>query len=347
MNKVAVVRQQRQQPTSGSKSWSNLFQVAVVLKGTLSRWDAKGGKSPYHRFRKDPYYLLRYYIATILVLGVASVVTEISNNRFGTLPMPAAWMIGLILFVLPSFSLIFTSGLYYVILFAVFQPTAISIPSLALVPAGILAGTVSAAMMHNAAHGNFRYDWQNRFWGELCGLFQLTGFVGWCISHFIHHAAPDNPNKDAHPPGDMTFRGYVNAMGQMMKASLTERYFEAFGSTPGASVAWSMINALLPLVRYFRVAFIFLLLGPSVFVLLYVPFKMTNTLIYADFNYRTHRPTGDGGFEILNLNHNLWYKLLNAISFGSYFHKNHHRKANVFNPRFAGDDDVPLVTFHR
>ncbi|MBW8753293.1 MAG: fatty acid desaturase [Sphingomonadales bacterium] len=259
--------------------------------------------------------------------------------------LQALWFVGLILFVLPSFSLIFLSGLYYLVLIWLVQPEDLTLASVALVPVGILAGTISAALMHNAAHGNFRHAWENRVWGELCGLFQLTGFAGWCISHFIHHAAPDNPETDAHPPGEMTFSEYVNAMGLMMKKNLTDKYFETFGDNAHSRATWSLVAFLLPFVRYLRVAFVLLLLGPTAFVMLYVPFKIANTLIYGDFNYRTHRPTGDGGYEVLNLNHTIWYKLLNAISFGSYFHKNHHRNANVFNPRYAGNDDLPLVTY--
>ena len=328
-------------------AYSTLVEIPAELKRTCGKPAGKVGTSAYVRFRKDPYYLLKYYFANIAGLTAASALIAVSFSRLDDFHYLALWLVGLILFVLPSFSLIFLSGLYYVLLIGIAQPQDLQLASLALVPVGILAGTVSAALMHNAAHGNFRHSWENRLWGELCGLFQLTGFAGWCISHFIHHAAPDDPAKDPHPPGERTFRDYVNAMGQMMKANLTDKYFETFGDNAHSRATWSLVNWLLPLVRYLRVAVILLLLGPSTFVMLYVPFKIANTLIYGDFNYRTHRPTGDGGYEVLNLNHTIWYKLLNAISFGSYFHKNHHRKANLFNPRHAGNDDLPLVTYHR
>lgn len=347
MDDVAIRGEQGSPIPDGRNAHSTLGEIPVVLKKAFTRRAAASGTGAYARFRKDPYYLLKYYFSNIALLGAASILVEASSSRLHDFQFPAFWLAGLILFVLPSFSLIFLSGLYYLVLAFLVQPQDLPLASLALVPAGILAGTVSAALMHNAAHGNFRRSWENRAWGELCGLFQLTGFAGWCISHFIHHAAPDDPAKDAHAPGDMTFRGYVNAMGQMMKQSLTDKYFETFGDNAHSRATWSLVNFLLPFVRYLRVAFILLLLGPSLFVMLYVPFKIANTLIYGDFNYRTHRPTADGGYEVLNLNHTIWYKLLNAISFGSYFHKNHHRKANVFNPRYAGNDDLPLVTYRR
>jgi fatty acid desaturase len=336
-----------EQRNPAAKGYSTLTEIPAVLKGLFGKRTGKAGTNAYQRFRKDPYYLPKYYFANIAILGLASILAEIWFPRLHDFRFLAFWFAGLILFVLPSFSLIFLSGLYYFVLICLVQPQDLTLSSLALVPVGILAGTISAALMHNAAHGNFRHGWENRLWGELCGLFQLTGFAGWCISHFIHHAAPDDPAKDAHPPGHTTFREYVNAMGQMMKTNLTDKYFETFGDNAHARSTWSLVAFLLPFVRYLRVAFVLLLLGPTLFVMLFVPFKMANTLIYGDFNYRTHRPTADGGFEVLNLNHSIWYKLLNAISFGSYFHKNHHRNANVFDPRYAGNDDLPLVTYRR
>jgi len=332
---------------NGHARSSTLAEMPAVVKAAFGRPERKAGASPYMRFRKDRYYLLRYYFANIAVLGAAAAMAEVLFGTLGELPYLPLWLVGLVLFVLPSFSLIFLSGLYYLVLAFLVWPESLTPASLALVPAGILAGTVSAALMHNAAHGNFRRGWQNRFWGEVCGLFQLSGFAGWCISHFIHHSAPDNPEKDAHAPGDMSFRTYVNAMGQLMKANLTARYFEMHGDSVHSRATWSLVGALLPLVRYLRIAFILVLLGPTLFVVLYVPFKIANTLIYGDFNYRTHRPTANGGYEVLNLNHTIWYKVLNAISFGSYFHKNHHRKPNVFNPRHADDDGKPFVTYQR
>ncbi len=347
MDKIALPREQARQSKNGRSIRFTLTEIPAVLRGVFTKGRQKAGASPYSRFRQDRYYLLKYYLANIALLGGGIVLNETLFGRLGDLNHPAFWLIGLVLFVLPSFSLIFLSGLFYLLLMWIVQPEALTLASVALVPVGILAGTISAALMHNAAHGNFRRAWENRGWGELCGLFQLTGFAGWCISHFIHHAAPDNPEKDAHAPGDMTFRKYMNAMGRLMKANLTSKYFEIFGDNPHSRATWSLVGWLLPLVRYSRIAFILSLLGPTAFVMLYVPFKIANTMIYGDFNYRTHRPTADGGYEILNLNHNVWYKLLNAISFGSYFHKNHHRTPNVFNPRYAGSDDKPFVTYHR
>lgn len=327
---------------------SDLFaELPSVLRGSFAATGGGKWSTSYMRFRKDPYYFLRYYLMNIAILSLLVFVVELAGRHIGDLNYMPLWLAGLVLFVLPSFSLIFLSGLYFVGLCVVTQSDVATILSAALVPVGILAGTVSAAVMHNAAHSNFRSRAANRFWGELCGLFQLTGFAGWSVSHFIHHAAPDNPDKDAHAPGDMKFGEYVNAMGRLMKKSVTESYFKSFGFTRHSKATWSLVSFLLPIVRYLRILFILALFGPVGFVFFYVPFKIANTMIYGDFNYRTHRPTGDGGYEVLNLDHNIWFRFLNAISIGSYYHKNHHRNPNVFNPGDIIDDGRPFITYSR
>lgn len=303
-------------------------------------------KSHYARFRSDPHYLPKYYIYTIACLWPLTLLAEFFTAHVRSIDHIAFWIVGMLLLIAPSFSLIFVSGLYFMLL-AAFMPTGFLNPiALACMAFGILLGIMSAALMHNAAHDNFPQTWQSRLIGEICGLFQLTGFVGWSISHTIHHSAPDNPEKDAHAPGHLSFGSYMTSMGTLMKDNLTNKYFEIFGVNRETKRTWSLLGRFLPVVRYTRVFFIFVLMGPVLFATFYVPFKIANALIYGDFNYRTHRPMSDGSFEVLNLNHNVWLRFLNAISFGSYFHKNHHRSPNIFNPRYARDDGKPFIT-HR
>jgi len=327
--------------------FSLLSELPAVFRGASATVNSSAWVNPYARFKKDPYYFLRYYLANIAALLVLSMLAEAATGHLGILHYEPLWLLGLVMFVLPSFSLIFLSGLYYLALCMLVQSDVFTSAAAALVPVGILTGTISAAVMHNAAHSNFRSRTVNRLCGEGCGLLQLTGFAGWSVSHFIHHAAPDNPEKDAHAPGDMKFGEYVNAMGHMMKKTVTESYFKSFGSTRHSKATWALVSALLPLVRYLRILFILAALGPGGFVFFYVPFKIANTMIYGDFNYRTHRPNSSGGYEVLNLDHNIWFKLLNAISIGSYYHKNHHRNPNVFNPSNIVDDGRPFITFSR
>jgi len=317
------------EPGSGAAPGQSSGTFRILIAAVRSMHGAPRGTA-YTRFRQDPYFILNYYLANLALLIAGTALLALAFDRVQAFRWPLLWFIGLLLFVLPSFNLIFLSGIAYLALAAMMQPALFTPTALALVPAGMLAGTISAALMHNAAHGNFRPRWSNRPWGELCGLFQLTGLAGWTVSHVLHHASPDDPERDAHPPGTMSFRAYANAMGVQMKDNLTAKFFELHGRTPENAAIWRTVVALAPVTRYLRIAFILLLLGPSWFLWFYVPFKIVNALIYIDFNYRTHRPTGDGGVEVLNLDHTPWYKLLNAVSFGSYYHKNHHSRWNAY-----------------
>ncbi len=287
----------------------------------------------FKKFIRDPYFLLKYALANLVILGVACLIVQWQFNQVQKFQLIWFWIVGLILFVLPHFILIFFSGVYFVWLFMYAQNTSITFLEISLIPFGILCGTFSAALMHNSAHQSIYPKWSNRLIGEICGLFQVTGFAGWYIAHMLHHSNPDHPEKDPHHPGKLSFVQFANAMGFMMKEALTKKYFELMGKTKATEIAWSAIVFLSPITRYARVLFLMLILGPTFFIFFYVPFKIANALIYIDFNYRTHRPNKEGVFEVLNLNHNFWYKLLNLISFGSYFHKNHHKNPSLFNPK--------------
>jgi hypothetical protein len=62
---------------------------------------------------------------------------------------------------------------------------------------------------------------------------------------------------------------------------------------------------------------------------------MANIFVFAHINYATHVQSRDGDFEIINLDSNFYYRFINVVSFGGYFHKNHHLKPYAFNPKFA------------
>ena len=111
-----------------------------------------------------------------------------------------------------------------------------------------------------------------------------------------------------------------------------------------------------------RLVFWFLLLGPSVFVLLYVPSYIFNYFFFSHFNYYTHRldpNSREGQFEVLNLSDGYYYRLTNLIFFGIYHHRTHHSKPYLFNPQklvsspnrvsngiVTGQRDLPPVIRH-
>src|SRR5690242_18282080 len=54
---------------------------------------------------------------------------------------------------------------------------------LGLVPLGVYVGGISAVFIHNAAHGSFTPHWLNAACGELAGVHQLWGYMGWKLIH--------------------------------------------------------------------------------------------------------------------------------------------------------------------
>lgn len=64
----------------------------------------------------------------------------------------------------------------------------------------------------------------------------------------------------------------------------------------------------------------------------YAPAYLTNVLVFAHINFATHKTNADGSTEIINLNHNMWYKTVNFFGSGVYFHKNHHVRPNLYDP---------------
>ena len=82
------------------------------------------------------------------------------------------------------------------------------------------------------------------------------------------------------------------------------------------------------------------------FFIFYVPSFMGMVGIFAHINYACHRDHEDGSVEIVNLNHNLYYKIANFITLGGYYHKNHHLNMNLFDPRELNTkrSKVPLIS---
>jgi fatty acid desaturase len=288
----------------------------------------------YKYYKRDPYFFLKYNVASILVLGVGSILfyrywsdlPEIENN----------WL--LFLAILPLcltnvWIILFSTAL--VTLAAMTQGAfAVSLRELLLLPLlGALIGLQSAWLMHNAAHESIKPAWLNRLIGEMTGLHQLSGFPGWAVFHIIHHQNPDDPLKDPHPPVLMTFREYFWQMGPLMARVAHNAFFELWGESESTQRMWKMVVWSSLLCRYMRNAFLLIVLGPVVFVLGFIVSKLVNYAWYVHFNYYTHQPNEKGDIEILNLNHNLYYRLMNATMAGIYFHRNHHKKASLFNPR--------------
>lgn len=287
----------------------------------------------YKYYKRDPYFFIKYNAVSILALAAGSilfymywsVLPEIDNN----------WL--LFLAILPlcltNVWIILSSAVLVSVIARMQGFFEVGLQDLWLVPLGMIIGLQSAWLMHNAAHECFKPAWLNRLIGELTGLHQLSGFPGWAVHHIIHHQNPDDPLKDPHPPVLMKFQEYFWQMGPLMARVARNAFFELWGEREQTQRLWRMVVWTSLICRYMRNVFLLVVLGPMVFVLCFIVSKLINYAWYVHFNYYTHRPNARGEIEILNLDHNLYYKVMNATMAGAYFHKNHHRKASLFDPR--------------
>lgn len=287
----------------------------------------------FKQFKRDPFFILKYNIVTILLLALASVVLFNTWSSLGETPYSWVLLLCVLPLAVPNFWTISFSALSVVAVSVYFGLFVVGLGDAWLIPVGIIVGLQAAYLMHNAAHGNFKPNWLNRVVGELCGLQHLIGFPGWVVPHIVHHQYPDDPARDPHPPEHMSFTRFLSEMGPCMSRVARQIFFQQWREREDTARIWAAMAYTGMLARYLRAVFLLLLLGSKAFVLAYLISKIVNVLFYVHFNYYTHRPTEEGSIEVLNLNHNWYYKLMNATMAGVYYHKNHHAKASLFDPR--------------
>ena len=293
----------------------------------------------YKYYKRDPFFFVKYNIASILILGAASIFFYVSWSELREIDNNWLLFLAILPLCLTNVWIILSSAVLVSVAAAWQGHFAVGPRELLLLPAvGIVVGLQSAWLMHNAAHESIKPAWLNRLVGELTGLHQLSGFPGWAVHHIIHHQNPDDPLKDPHPPALLKFREYFWQMGPLMARVAHNAYFELWGESEHTRRQWKMVVWTSLVCRYARNAFLLILLGPVAFVLGFIVSKLVNYAWYVHFNYYTHQPNEDGEIEILNLNHNFYYRLMNATMAGIYFHRNHHKKASLFNPRMLDSE---------
>ncbi|MCB1121571.1 MAG: fatty acid desaturase [Verrucomicrobiae bacterium] len=297
-------------------------------------------------FRRDRFLFLKYNLVIILLTSLASLALLFTTSSI--IATPNSWILFLCILPLcfPNLWSILLSALSLVMAGTLLSLFSLSAWDLLWIPLGVFVGLQSAYLMHNAAHENIRPKWFNRVVGEICGMQQLMGFPAWAVPHVIHHQFPDDPEKDPHPPDHLPFLQFLSQMGLFMGRIVQKNYFEQWGDNETSRRDWKRMVHTSTVSRFTRSAFLLLLLGPKVFVLCFMVSKVINAVWYAHFNYFTHRPAADGKMEILNLDHNWYYKLVNATMAGVYYHKNHHFKPILFDPRKLDRTlEEPLVSF--
>src|SRR5688572_20838453 len=221
----------------------------------------------------------------------------------------------------------------------------ISLVPFVFLPATYYVSIHFAVLMHNAAHTNFRPRWLNRLIGEICGFLQGMGFLGWKVAHGIHHQCPDDSFWDVHPPLKEPFWKFLGQMKVMIIKGLGRNYRWAFGDVSATRRRWGMTVVSIAAANYLRFLTLFMILGPADFIAFFLPFLLFHLLFYAHFNYFTHRPLGEGQYEILNVDHGL-YKLHNRLFLSPFFHKTHHLKPFLVNPGRAPMPRKVLIPPH-
>lgn len=199
-----------------------------------------------------------------------------------------------------------------------------------LIPLALIIGLKLPTIMHNAVHGNFKRF--NFIIGELSSQLILVSFGIVCINHTFHHVWPDT-DKDPHSPIGKSFftyfltclhsgigvvkKGYLEYNGE---SSLTKNLFRAsvllhFSAIPLRLYAW------------------YCLLGSELMLTFFLPAFSIFIFTFAHVNYITHALDEDGNSITLNKNSNIWYRFVNFVADGIYFHKNHHLSPNLYNPQ--------------
>lgn len=191
------------------------------------------------------------------------------------------------------------------------------------------------AWIHNATHGNFPRA-INRAVGELLGAAVITRFASWEIVHQRHHRYSDDPARDPHPVQRGYWR-YALFTVVRVEQQLQQCFFDLHGDTPANRAferrrAWvSYLSNVALLALWFRV------LGPWVFGALFVPANVVAALHVIHFNWASHNAASEAGdYGPVNLDRGYFW-LGNRIWHGIYFHANHHRRTNAFNPMRAGE----------
>lgn len=183
---------------------------------------------------------------------------------------------------------------------------------------------------HNASHGNFPKA-VNRIVGEIVGAMVLTKFASWEIVHRRHHRYTDDATRDPHPAERSYWRYAINTLINVEK-QLQQQYFEVHGDTPERR-RYERFRSFWSFVTGVSVAALWLtLLGPGLFVFVYLPAFVFAALFVIHFNWAGHNAhVPDAKIEPANLDTG-WFWLGNRIFFGIYYHGNHHKMARVFNP---------------
>lgn len=197
---------------------------------------------------------------------------------------------------------------------------------------GVIHGLICASFLHNTAHNNIKNIWLNRLVGEYSGFNALYGYSNFVMIHILHHQHSDEELDPVNPKG-MDFLTFLSAPMRYIIKSTKIFLFQTHGHKPHYQKIMQLQTFVFNANLILRAYVLYLFLGKGLFFSFYIPSFLGLVAIFAHINYACHRNAEDDSVEIVNLNHNLYYKIANFITIGGYFHKNHHLNMNLFDPR--------------
>jgi fatty-acid desaturase len=152
--------------------------------------------------------------------------------------------------------------------------------------------------LHNTSHGNIPNKLLNGIIGEWCGAWVSYGYTNFVMIHMLHHQFSDEELDPVNPKG-MNFLLFLSAPMRYMIKTTKQYLFMVHQAVPHYAQIMQAQTAVFHMNLILRVSFWYLLLGQDLFV---------------------------------------WFYLPTLLTFGGYFHKNHHQKLSSFNPSLMNND---------
>ncbi len=246
----------------------------------------------FKNFRKDPFFFLRYFSVQMIIMVAIA----------------------------------------YLVKDIAHTSLELSLTHLMFLPFAFVFGLQVPVALHNAVHFNIRPKILNELIGEICGFFVLFGMAPFRISHVLHHANSDDEELDPHPPMGKSFLYFLATTQMNTIRVIGNQYFSIHGRNRKTISIMALQMPVYYVGLFARLFIWWKILGPTYFVAFFIPAYITNLVVFAHINWASHQTLPDGEVVIVNLNHNLYYKMVNLIGAGAYFHLNHHLKPGLYNP---------------
>lgn len=260
-------------------------------------------------FKKDKFHLLKYFVINSVVFGVMCFLLIHFKTQT---------------FIMPTL-----------------------VEALAMVVLGLVLGLVSATAFHNASHGNIKPRILNTIVGELTASFSLEDIRCFKVGHMLHHIHSDDPVLDPHPPVGLSFMQFIAQSRQKTIYCITQFYFKNHGKSPSSERNVLAQIIVFHVAAILKLVFLFLAFGPVGFLFFYIPSYLSYFFGFAHLNYISHKEQDQtaAGDDLIIYNHDegVFYKIMNVLTSGGYFHKNHHLYPGLYNPSKATTSKTVII----